>query len=166
MQPDDRIQIGVVGKPHGIRGGFHLDGAIDAPVLVPGFSLRLGDTNYTVASRGGTDARPLLTLAEISDRDEINALRGVPATAERSTLTPLQEGEWYGDDLVGLAVTALDGRPLGRVQRLKNLPSVDVLEVATDSGEPLQIPMIKAAIVSISPQAGTVTVDAEFLNLG
>lgn len=166
MQPEDRIQIGVVGKPHGVRGGFHLDGAIDAPVLVPGFSLRLGDASYTVATRGGTDARPLLTLVEISDRDEIAALRGAAVTAERSTLTPLEAGEWYGDDLVGLDVLAGAGRSLGTVQRLKNLPSVDVLEVSVDAGEPLLIPMIKDAIISISPQEGTITVDAEFLDLG
>lgn len=165
MQPDDRIQIGVVGKPHGVRGGFHLDGSIDAPVLVPGFRLRVGDVDYTVASRGGTDGRPLVTLTEISDRDKINALRGQAVTAERSTLTPLSEGEWYGDDLVGLAVQSRVGAPLGTVKLLRNLPSVDVLDVEGADGS-LMIPMIKDAIISISPEQGTVVVDAEFLDLG
>lgn len=166
MQPDDRIQIGVVGKPHGVRGGFYLDGSVDAPALVPGLKLRLGESEFTVASRGGTDARPLLTLAEISGRDAINALRGSPVTAARGDLTPLREGEWFADDLVGLSVSARDGSVLGKVTRLTNLPSVDVLEVDPVDGEQLFIPMIKDAIVSISPAEGAVVVDAEFLGLG
>lgn len=166
MQPDDRIQIGVVGKPHGVRGGFYLDGSVDAPALVVGLKLRLGEAEYTVASRGGTDARPLLSLAEISDRDEINALRGTAVTAARRDLTPLEEGEWFADDLVGLEVTDREGRLHGKVTRMTNLPSVDVLEVDPVEGEMLFIPMIKDAIVSISPADGKVVVDAEFLDLG
>lgn len=165
MQPDDRIQIGVVGKPHGVRGAFHLDGCVDAAALIPGFSLRIGDGEYTVAARGGMDARPLVTLAEVSGRDAIAELRGQAVTARRADLTPLEEGEWYADDLVGLAVRDRDGRTLGTVERLTNLPSVDVLEVRPDSGEPLMVPMIRDAIISISPADGVV-VDAGFLDLG
>ncbi|MFT4049919.1 MAG: ribosome maturation factor RimM [Solirubrobacterales bacterium] len=166
MQPDDRIQIGVVGKPHGVRGGFHLDGCIDAPALVPGLALRLGGDEYEVASRGGVDSRPLLSLVGIGDRDAIAALRGAVVTARRADLTPLAEGEWFADDLVGLAVVSTAGVALGSVVRMTNLPSVDVLEVKSAEGETLMIPMISDAIASIDPDGAGVSVDAEFLNLG
>lgn len=166
MQPEDRIQIGVVGKPHGVRGGFYLDGSVDSQALVAGMKLRLGEDEFTVASRGGTDQRPLVILEEVGERDAINALRGSAVTAARSDLTPLEDGEWFADDVVGLVVTTRDGRELGKVTKLTNLPSVDVLEVDPVEGEMLFIPMIKDAIVSISPEDGTVVVDAEFLDLG
>lgn len=164
LSPDDPIEIGRVGKPHGVRGAFNLDGAIDAAVLVAGFRLRIGDAEYTVASRGGVDARPLVTLLEVGDRDAIAALRGKSVTAPRSSLTPLAEGEWFAADLVGLRVVAGD-REFGKVTRLVNLPSVDVLEVVGGE-EPLQLPMIGDAIVSIDVAAGVITIDADFLNLG
>jgi len=57
MDPQDRIQIGVVGKPHGVRGGFYMDGSVDSPALVAGLKLHIGDATFTLASRGGTDKR-------------------------------------------------------------------------------------------------------------
>jgi 16S rRNA processing protein RimM len=166
MDPQDRIQIGVVGKPHGVRGGFYLDGPVDAEALKPGLALQLGDAPFTLASRGGTDARPLLNLNEIGDRDAIVTYRGAPVTAQRGDLTPLGEGEWFADDLIGLNVVSANGDALGVVKRLANLPSVDVLEVSAPEGEQLQIPMIRDAILSIDPSGDGVVVDAEFLNLG
>ncbi len=164
MKPEDRIQIGVVGKPHGVRGAFHLDGCIDAPALRAGLQLMLGETAFTLATRGGTDARPLLTLENLTDRDAAAELRGLAVTARRGDLTPLGPGEWYADDLVGLVVRSRAGDELGRVERMTNLPSVDVLEVAGRDGQ-LLVPMVADAIVSIEP-ADAVVVDVDFLDLG
>jgi 16S rRNA processing protein RimM len=158
------IEIGRVGKPHGVRGGFHLDGAIEFEALVAGFRVTIDGAEYTVASRGGLADRPLVTLLEIGDRDAINALRGNPVLAPRESLTPLSEGEWYATDLIGLKVMA-GGATVGVVEKLSNLPSVDVLEVRLSDDETLQLPMIKDAILAIDPEAGTIEVDNDFLNL-
>ena len=56
--------------------------------------------------------------------------------ARRGDLTPLEEGEWFADDLVGLPVVDRSGAAVGTVVRLVNLPSVDVLEVAPEGGGP------------------------------
>lgn len=163
----DLIEIGRVGKPHGVRGGFHLDGAIDAAALVPGFAVTIGGRQFSVASRGGMDSRPLVLLDEISDRDAINELRGEAVLASRESLTPLDEGEWYAKDLAGLSVCTEAGVALGVVARVVNAPSVDVLEVApVATGEALLIPMVGDAIVEISPERGELIVNAEFLDLG
>jgi 16S rRNA processing protein RimM len=164
MAQADRIQIGVVGKPHGVRGGFHLDGSIDAPALVAGLRLRIGEAEFTVATRGGTDQRPLLTLVEIGDRDAIAELRGQAVVAERGDLTPLGPDEWFAEDLTGLAVLDDSGSAIGKVLGMTNLPSVDVLDVELTAGGVTQLPMLHDAIRSIDVDRG-VTVDAEFLDL-
>lgn len=166
MKPEDRIQIGVVGKPHGVRGAFHLDGCIDAPALTPGLKVEIGGSTFELLTRGGVDKRPILTFAGVDGRDAAAALRGEAVTAARSDLTPLAEGEWFADDLVGLAVVDRSGSELGRVARMTNLPSVDVLEVASPEGATILVPMLKDAIVSIEPERGTVVVDSDFLDLG
>jgi 16S rRNA processing protein RimM len=166
MDPQDRIQIGVVGKPHGVRGGFYLDGPVDPPALVAGLAIFVGDVTLTLASRGGTDKRPILNVNEISSKEAIAELRGQDAYAARGDLTPLGEGEWFADDLIGLAVVNASGRELGKVTRMNNLPSNDVLDVAGVDGELLLIPMIRDAILSIDPAGVGVTVDAEFLGIG
>ncbi len=160
------IEIGRVGKPHGVRGGCYVDGAIDAPALVPGFGVHLGDRLFTIESRGGTDARPIVMFAEVSGRDAIAELRGASLLARRDSLTPLVAGEWYAADLVGLTVETRAGTALGKIERLVNAPSVDLLEVVAIDGGQLLVPMVGDAIVEIDVVAGWVRVDEEFLNLG
>lgn len=165
--PTDSIRIGHVGKPHGVGGGFYVEGAIDPPALAPGLKVRIGDREYAVASRAGADARPIIVLEGVDDRDAAVALRGETIFAERSLLTPLAAGEWYASDLEGMAVVgeaAQGGGPIGTVAALKNLPSVDVLEVApTAGGDVLLVPMVADAIISIDPRSRTIIVDAAFL---
>jgi 16S rRNA processing protein RimM len=164
MESGDRIQLGVVGKPHGVRGTFHLDGCIDAPALVPGLVLLIGDREFTLTARGGVDERPLVTLEEVNDRAQIALLRGQPVRAARGDLTALASDEWFADDLIGMSVVDEAGNRLGEIVRMVNLPSVDVLEVETTEGSQLQLPMVRDAIIAIEPGTG-VTVDAKFLDL-
>lgn len=162
----DWIRIGHVGKPHGVRGGFYVEGAIDPLALAPGLEVQIGDRAYLVASRAGADARPIIVLEGVAGRDAAVALRGETIFAERSLLTPLGEGEWYASDLEGMTVTgaAAGGEPIGTVTVLRNLPSVDVIDVApTAGGEPIVVPMVADAIVSIDPVSRTIVVDAGFL---
>lgn len=157
----------MVGKPHGVRGGFNMDGAIDPAAIKPGFAMRAGDRELRVTSRGGTDARPIVSVEGVNDRDAAAELRGEVLFARRDALTPLGEGEWYASDLEGMTVRGVDGVELGVVTRLTNLPSVDVLEVEpAGGGAALLVPMVADAIVAIDGEGRTVTVDTAFLDLG
>jgi 16S rRNA processing protein RimM len=168
--PTDEIVIGRVGKPHGIKGAFNLDGSIDFAALVPGFHLRLAGDPFTVESRGGTEKKPILKLNELTDRDATAARRGQDVTAVRQTLTPLAPGEFYAKDLVGRQVRDQNGNLLGIVDKIVNSPTVDILTVIDGSAE-LLIPMVGDAIVEIGEAAGDVgevvaeiVVNADFLN--
>lgn len=111
------------------------------------------------------DSRPLLSVDEISDRDEIAALRGEAVFAFRGDLTPLAEGEYFAADLIGLLVCTEKGEELGAVVRLVNAPSVDILEVSVAGDDDLLIPLVGDAIVEISPESGKIVVNATFLDL-
>lgn len=168
MAPDasDLIRIGTIGKPHGVRGAFVVNGAIDAEAMRPGFEMRAGGRLLTVEQSGGTADRPIVTVREIDDRDAAAALRGESLLARRGALTPLGEGEWYASDLEGMEVRGGSGELLGVVERLVNMPSVDVLEVRSAEGGALLVPMIGDAISAIDAETRTVTVDENFLDLG
>ncbi|MBI4898027.1 MAG: 16S rRNA processing protein RimM [Actinobacteria bacterium] len=165
----DLIRIGFAGKAHGVRGGFYVEGAIDPQALAPGLEVLIGDRRFCVVSRQGADARPIVSLEGVGDRDTATELRGLAIFAERGALTPLAEGEWYASDLEGMSVStaAASGlASLGRVSRLVNLPSVDVLEVeSSDHNAVIQIPLVSDAIVGVDLESGVITVDAEFLGL-
>ena len=134
-----------MGRPHGRDGSFYVEGA-DSP-LAAGSTVTVAGREAVIERRAGTDRRPLLRLEGIDGRD----VRGEVLLVDE----PLAEGEYLAEDLVGCEVAGV-----GRVERVVNGPSCDVLEV----GE-LLIPFVSDAIVSVDPERRVIEVDREFLGL-
>ena len=127
--------------------------SLDIPVVVGGRSLRLERLS-------GTDAKPIVRLRGVGSRTEVEALRGEPLWVAREHAPPLEEDEFWADDLVGLDV--VDGaRAVGVVERVLSMPSCELLVV----GE-LLIPLIDDAVRSVDLDARRVDVDLEFLGAG
>ncbi len=138
-----------VGKPHGLDGSFH----VDAP-LEEGQTVTIGDRDFTIAERKGTDARPIIRLTGIDNRDAAEALRGETLTTgdERPATS---EGEWLIDDLVGCRIEGV-----GVVSRVLGGMSCDVLEV---DGE--LIPLVTDAVTRVDVENKVIEVNRDFLGL-
>jgi 16S rRNA processing protein RimM len=144
--------VGRVGRAHGLDGSFYVTRP-EPGALKLGMSTSLG----AVVRLAGTAARPILRLEGVDSRTAADALRGQPLLVAREEM-PLEEGEYWADDLVGLRV--VDGAdPVGVVERVRALPSCEVLEV----GERL-IPLIDDAVRAIDLDAGIVDVDLGFVD--
>ena len=130
--PQDWLAGGVVGRPHGLDGSFHV--LSPRPVLLAlGTTVRAAGRDAEVVRLAGTDDRPIVRLAGVDTREAADALRGTELLVPRSVAPPLEDDEWWAEDLVGCRV--VDGeRALGRVIRLMPLPSCEVLEVAPEGG--------------------------------
>ena len=104
---------------------------------------RLNDGALTLTSlRGGTVAR----FAEIADRTAAEALRGTYLTVARDDLPPLEEGEYYHADLLGLPVVTPDGAAIGTVVEVENFGAGDVIEVERLDGKRFMAPMRPEAV--------------------
>jgi 16S rRNA processing protein RimM len=141
------VSAGRVGRAHGVDGSFYVDGAehplpVETPVAVAG-------GEHHVVSRGGTDRRPLVRLSGIDSRDAAVAVHGEPLLVDGE----LTEDEWLAVDLVGREV-----RGRGRVSRVLEGPSCDVLEL--DDGT--LVPFVSDAIRSVDE---VIEIDEEFLGL-
>ena len=136
---------GRVGRAHGRDGSFYVNGA-DAG-FAEGSVVTVAGREVVVERRAGTDAKPLIRLAGVDPREHV----GEPLLVDE----PLGEDEYPADQLVGAEVVGV-----GRVTRVVNGPSCDVLEV----GEVL-IPFIGDAIVSLDVERRRIEVDREFLGL-
>jgi 16S rRNA processing protein RimM len=137
---------GRVGRAHGRDGSFYVNGA-DSPLEV-GTTVSVAGRTTTIVRRAGTDARPLLRLAGVDGREVAGEVLLVDE--------PLAEGEYAAEDLVGAEVAGV-----GRVERIVNGPSCDVLEV----GDVL-IPFVSDAIRSVDLERRVIEVDRDFLGLG
>jgi 16S rRNA processing protein RimM len=139
-----------VGKPHGLDGSFH----VDAP-LEEGAVVKIGDREFTVAERKGSDARPILRLEGIDDRDAAEELRGETLSATSDQRPATSEDEWLIDDLIGCEIHGL-----GKVTGVLEGMSCDVLEV----GDTL-IPLVTDAVTRVDVENKVIEVDREFLGL-
>ncbi len=156
-----QVEIGRVGRPHGLDGSFYVVGP-EEEMLSVGRRVELSGAPAEIERRAGTGAKPIVRLSGCGSREAAEALRGTPLMVGRDELPQLDDGEYWAEDLVGCAVG--DGEEaVGTVTRLLGLPSCEVLEVARDAGEPLLVPLIGDAVRSVDVASRRIDVDLEFL---
>jgi 16S rRNA processing protein RimM len=155
------LTVGRVGRAHGLDGSFHVTqprervfGGLTA-VIVDGREI-------AIVRHAGTPSRPILRLQGLDSREAVDALRGTDLWMRRADAPPLEEDEWYAEDLVGCRV--VDGETeVGVVGRLLPYPSCDLLEVPRPEGPTLLIPLISDAVRTVDLDAKRIDVDLAFL---
>jgi 16S rRNA processing protein RimM len=99
-------------------------------------------------------------LEGVEDRSAAEALRGTLVEVDRSALPPLEEGEYYHADLLGLSAVDREGRSAGTVVAVENFGAGDLLEIEDAGGKRSLIPF-KEGIADL--EEGRVVLDPEFL---
>ena len=156
------LHAGVVGRPHGLDGSFHVAEPV-AALLERGREVRLGGDRRTIVRLAGHDERPIVRLDGCEDRDAAVALRGQELLVARTNAPGLDEDEWWATDLEGCAVRDGD-REVGVVARLLALPSCEVLEVTRAGDAPdLLVPLVRDAVRDVDLDGRVIDVDLEFL---
>jgi 16S rRNA processing protein RimM len=149
----DLVQVGKVGRPHGIDGSFFVEGPSDDPArFAKGSTLyAAGEPAEVIVSKRGSGGRPVIKL----DRP---VERGTTLALPRETLPPLEEDEYYNFQLVGLTVEEEGGRVLGQVKDVLDYPANDVLEL--DSG--VFLPLVEACVRQVDLGGGRIIVSVGF----
>jgi 16S rRNA processing protein RimM len=147
------VTAGRVGRPHGLDGSFHVE--LPAHPLGVGTQVTVQGGERAVSRRAGTDDRPLVRLAGVDDRDAAATLRG-ELLLVRESEAPLGDAEWLVTDLVGCVVPGV-----GRVERVLDAPSCDLLELEDGT----LVPLVSDAIRSVDVEGGRIEVDGRFLGL-
>ena len=80
-------------------------------------------------------------FVEISDRTSAEAMRGTALTVPRSALPPLDEGEYYHFDLIGLSCVSTEGEALGMIVAVENFGAGDIAEIERPNGKRFMVPM-------------------------
>jgi 16S rRNA processing protein RimM len=152
---DRPLPAGRVGRPHGLDGSFYVEDPGHG--FAEGTELEVSGRRTTVARRAGSDAKPLVRLDGVDDRDGAQALRGetLLVAGDREDLGPDQ---WYDDDLIGCRVEGL-----GEVRAVLHGPSCDVLEVGDQA---VLVPLVRDAVLEVDLERREITVDHAFLDLG
>jgi 16S rRNA processing protein RimM len=151
--PSDLVVVGRVGRPHGVRGAFFVEGPSerDDAFATGAVVLAGGRPAKVVSSARGSGGRPVIKLDRAVER-------GTELAVERTALPQLDDDEFYVFDLVGLTVQEEEGRLLGSVREVLQYPANDVLEL--DSG--LSLPLVEACVRSVDVEGGRIVVASGF----
>jgi 16S rRNA processing protein RimM len=157
---DDQVALAAVAGAHGIGGEVRLKlFAEGVDSLKRHKEVRAGDRVLTLAGlRPGK--QPIARFAEIADRNAAEALRGTLLTVPRSALPPLDEGEYYHADLIGLPCESAAGEPLGTIVAVENFGAGDLVEVEKPDGRRALVPF-RPGIAELTE--GRIVADPEFL---
>jgi 16S rRNA processing protein RimM len=170
----DVIIVGQVASPYGVKGWVRISSFTDPAENILEYRpwlLRQAGVWREVALEA-CEVRGTAILAHFAGcrtRDDAAALRGSEIAVQPDRLPELAEGEYYWRQLVGLVVTDLAGRRLGRVERVMETGANDVLVVRGDEESPDQrerlIPFLQGRVIrEVDLDRGSIQVDwdAEF----
>jgi 16S rRNA processing protein RimM len=155
-----RIALAAVAGAHGVNGEVRLKLFSDGiESLSRHDKLFVGGVERRLLSI--RDAKmPVSRFEGIADRSGAEALRGSLVEVERVSLPPLEEGEFYHADLIGLPAVSRDGSEIGTVAAVENYGAGDLLEIEKADGSRSLIPF-KTGIADL--QDGRIVLDPEFL---
>jgi len=128
---DDRpVTLAAVIGAHGVTGEVRLKLFGDGPDSLKRYkSFDAGGRVLTLTSVRAGPNGAVARFAEIGDRNEAEALRGTELAVPRSALPPLDEGEYYHADLIGLPCVSDTGEALGVIVAVENFGAGDIIEI-------------------------------------
>lgn len=158
----DTVVVGVIGRPHGVRGEVAVELRTDEPErrFAPGQVLYEdeGTRLFTVQSARDHAGRLLVRFAELADRAAAEVVRGTLLVATiQPDERPAESGEFYDRQLIGLRARTPNGADIGLVGSVLHLPAQDVLEIETAAGTRL-VPFVEALVPQVDLDAGYLTV--------
>lgn len=180
--PTDAVELGRIQGAWGLKGWVHiLAHSADSVNLthsqrwflsppevrfVRGFSAFCGVVQVRVLEAKAHSDGWVAQLDGVSDRNLAQALKGVAISVSRCDFLPLQAGEYYWVDLIGLSVHNRQGEHLGVVRELMATGPSNVLVLAyTDvaDGTPQEaermIPFVDAYIDNVDLQEKRIVAD-------
>lgn len=159
MGVDGLLEVGRIGRAHGVRGDVMVSLTTDrVERLAVGSRLSTGSTWLTVTASSRSNDRWRVHFEGIDDRDAAEALAGTPLSAE-----PIDDPDvlWV-HQLIGADVVELDGTRRGRCVAVVDNPAADLLEL--DSGALVPVTFVRSSaegVITIDPPEGLFDLDTD-----
>jgi 16S rRNA processing protein RimM len=156
-----RIALAAVSGAHGVRGELRLKLFCEtAESLARHDRLYLAGAPRRLLDLRVSGKTVLATFEDIADRNAAEAFRGALIEVDREALPPLEPGEYYHVDLIGLAAVDSTGAEVGTVVAVENYGAGDLLEIERGAG--------KRSLIAFRPGVadlvdGRIVLDPEYL---
>ena len=167
---DAYVMIGRIVRPHGVRGEVVVESLSDFPDRFAGLTRvvllapdEAGDSpprEVTVRGVKSHRSGAILRFAGTETIEEADAMRGMLIGVPREEAVPLQPGEFYAFQLIGLAVVTTGGERLGTLREVLHYPAHDVYEVWDEArGREVLLPAAANVVRDVDLERGVMVVE-------
>jgi len=162
----DYLVIGEVLRPHGVQGELRIriltdypERIAELPTVYLGADVESPNLKpYPVAGMRMHQNYGLLRLKGIDNRDKADRLRGQLIMVDIDHAVPLEEGEFYLYELLGLEVRTEEGETLGTISEVIETGANDVYVVDSPRYGEVLIPVTEETVLETNIAAGIVIV--------
>lgn len=160
---DEFICVGSIGGSYGVNGELRIKSYCAIPEDIETYSPLTredGSDAFTLAIIRQIKNGYAVRIAEVTTKEQADALKGVQLYARRDQLPSLPDDEYYHSDLTGLQVLDTGGETLGTVKSVQNHGASDLLEVQLpDSSATVLLPFTLAVIPTVDLDTGRIIAD-------
>lgn len=152
----ERILVGEIGRPHGVRGLVKLRSFTADPADIASYGPltdAAGERRFALTLL----AEGLARVEGVDDREAAARLTGTGLYAERAKLPPPEEDEFYLADLLGLRAETAAGGPLGRVRSVEDNGAGAFLVL--DGPPERLVPFTRACVPVVDTATGRIVVE-------
>ncbi len=159
----DKLRVGVISSTHGIRGEVKVFPTTDDPARYRELKevileAKKETRTLTVQRVKFFKQFVIVKFKEIDDINEVEKYKGAELWVTREDAVPLEEGEYYIADLIGLPVITDEGKKLGVLTEVLQTGANDVYEVLMENGKTVLLPYIEECVLKIDPEKGEILV--------
>jgi 16S rRNA processing protein RimM len=124
--PEDRLEVGWVGKAHGLRGEVVVHAVSNRPErFAAGSVVAVAGVPRRIETSRAQGDKYVVRFEGVDDRDAAERLRGARLTGEPLGEAP--EGEVWVHEVIGSEVVDRAGTVLGRVEAIEANPASDLM---------------------------------------
>ena len=150
MSDPVRLEVGRVGRAHGLRGEVHVVAVTNrSERFAPGSRLFVGERELVVDSSRPSGSGWVVKFAGVDDRDAAEALRTSIVRGDAPGTAP--EGELWVHEVIGAEVRDRTGARIGIVDAVQANPAHDLLLLDTGALVPM--------VFVVEHEPGVVVVD-------
>lgn len=157
----DKLCLGVITGPHGIRGQVKVKSFTENPKQMTAYGPLTdasGKKVYTLSVTGTAKGLLIAKIDEVKDRNEAELLKGTELFVAKDKLPETDDDEFYHADLVGLKALEEDGEEFGVVTGLFDFGAGDILEIRRWDGKSVMLPFTMEVVPTIDLDAGHILV--------
>ena len=164
MSIKNRLRVGVISSVHGIHGECKVFPTTDdmtrfkdlKSVYAVDASGR--ETKLNIAGVKFFKNMVICAFEGINSPEDIQKLKGRDLMIDRSDAVPLEEGEYFIADLIGLKVVDEEGHELGEVTDMFPTGANQVMEVRLNEGRSVLFPYIDECVLGVDLESGVINV--------